>query len=299
MLQTTTRSLQALLAMIPRMWAWGTRIPKQLDSWAREPFNMQRLGLTTLVVLCLAFMIVESVLSARYEASPFIDRVPWWSFSTAMKEWQTLLTGVLAVATAAFAGAIVMRQIRQTQDLEDQRCARRYRAARAMMPEAMSRICAYSNDSYLALKSQWFIATTVEIDASNNPVPSAPVLNTEMFEDIKLVIENLASDRSAAAYIQLLSDLQVHQTRWSGRLQEIADPMSVVPTVEFEHEMVEAAELYALASSLIGASRPTPSPEDLAPMTRARSVRFLDLDPPIRVRERAQRLDLSNPLPAP
>src|SRR5690606_2687290 len=121
----------------------------------------QLLGLSILIGLCVFFIGMDPLILARYDAAPFEDRSRWFYFIKAIKDWQTLLTGVLAVVTAGFAATVVMRQIRQAQELEDLRYSRRYRAAKAMMPEAMSRICAYAEDSYSALKSQWFVENAV------------------------------------------------------------------------------------------------------------------------------------------
>ncbi len=264
-----------------------------------KPFKGQLFGLAVITLLGGLLPILLDPLMPNLEEAQLSDgdRYAFMVFEAA-KEWQTLLAGSFALLSAGFAGTMVMRQIRHSEELEAQRRARRLRASLAVMPSAMSQIGDYAETSYRALRKQWIVASRTTISAGNNPEPTAPTLNFDFLPDIKLVIENVSSDQHSVAYTLLLSDLQVHQARWAGRLRDIASSSSVIPADTFANEMLEAAELYAQASNIIGSTRPQPTASDLRPMTRASAVRLLDIHAPSIVRERANRLDTSRPLPS-
>lgn len=264
-----------------------------------KPFKGQLFGLALITLLAGLLPIFLDPLMPNLDEAQVsdADRYVFMVFE-AVKEWQTLLAGSFALLSAGFAGTMVMRQIRHSEELEAQRRARRLRASLAVMPSAMSQICDYAETSYRALRKQWTVASRTPISAGNNPEPSAPTLNFDFLSDIKLVIENVSSDQHSVAYTSLLSDLQVHQARWAGRLRDIAGSSSVVPADTFANEMVEAAELYAQASNIIGSTRPKATAYDVQPMTRASAVRLLDIHAPSVVKTRANRLDTSRPLPS-
>lgn len=215
--------------------------------------------------------------------------------------WQTLIAGLLTLVTAAFAANYVVAQMRQSQELENEKRSRKRRAWVALMPQAMSTICDYCKRSYAELVTQHAVASQAPgLTSANNPVPNMPELDESIFAEISAMIECAQTDREADSYAELLSQIQIHRVRWRGRHQDLQLNRNI-RAVDLETEMVLAAEIYARASNLLGASRPNPTAGDLELHTRFRAL-FL-----VGGRRRAlqavdaiaNRQDRANPLPAP
>lgn len=105
----------------------------------------------------------------------------------------------------------------------------------------------------------------------------------------------VAEDSEAEQYVVLLNDLQVHRARWAGRLRQLARGDNLA-AAELETEMVEASELYARASNLLGVLRPGEPRRELT--TRMTALRQMTprMDPIPSVAAAAERQDVSHPL---
>lgn len=218
-----------------------------------------------------------------------------------LKEWQDLLSGAMTLLAAGFAANYVVAQMRHTQELEDERLARSRRAWLAMMPEAMSAVCDYAETSYRALIEQHAVAKAAGgLTSVTNPVATAPELDEKIFPEIRAMIE-AANPSEADGYVELLSNIQVHRVRWRGRLQQLTLPHENVISATLENEMVDAAELYARASNLLGAARPNAAPEDLQPLSRTRALCLMGCHraPIPAVNTMAERSDQARPLTVP
>lgn len=240
----------------------------------------------TLAALVLVFGAVPVV------GTLFPDRFP---ILEAFGDWQGLVGSLLGLVAAGVAAAYVVMQIRHAQDLENRRVIRSRRAWRATMPEAMSALIGYATDSYDALVQQQAIATTPGgLVDDNNPVSEMPALDAEVLSDIRAMVE-VAEDFEGEQYVVLLNDLQVHRARWAGRLRQLARGDNLA-AVELEDEMVEASELYARASNLLGVVRPGEPRRELT--TRMAALRQMTpaMDPIPSVAAAAQRQDASHPL---
>lgn len=219
----------------------------------------------------------------------------------AFGKWQGLMGGAFTLLAAGFAANYVVAQIRHAQEIEEGRLARSRRAWLAMMPEAMSEICEYAEKSYRALLDLHAIAMQpTALTVATNTVLTAPEFDRRVFPDIRAMIE-VASPSETDAYVELLSQIQVHRARWRGRLQRLSSPHGNVLSANLEVEMVYAAELYARASNLLGAARPNATPEDLKPLSRSRALYLLGNHyfPIPAVGERAEQWDETRPLPVP
>ena len=64
----------------------------------------------------------------------------WAGFVAWLDHWQTLISGVLAVAAAAVSIGFLSKQIRQADKQEQERQRRRHATAKATLPLALSQI---------------------------------------------------------------------------------------------------------------------------------------------------------------
>lgn len=120
-----------------------------------------------------------------------------------LDKWQTLISGVLAVAAATYAAVKLRQQIGlQKLQIDDERSRhdiaekRKQRAARVAMPDALSAICAYTDEVY-----SWLIGAA--------ELPLAP---EEALRTLKWAVEHLDGS-GADAVVDLLVEYQVHRAR--------------------------------------------------------------------------------------
>jgi hypothetical protein len=82
-------------------------------------------------------------------ALPFISKA--FVGSDGRIQWETLLTGIGAVAPAAFTVVKLREQIDQTEKLTNDQRRRRARAARATLPLALSQLAEYATSCIVQL----------------------------------------------------------------------------------------------------------------------------------------------------
>lgn len=212
-----------------------------------------------------------------------------------LKDWQGLLGGFLAILAAGLAGTFALGQMRQTERLEQARLRRLARAERAMTPLIMSRICDYAHDSLGGLAHIWMLIAAGQQDLA--AAVETPALAQGDLDAIKAMVL-AAEDTEAPAYVSLLAELQIHNARWRGLPREISAGEG--DAFWIEQLVVDAAEIYARAANLIGATRSRTAGEDLRATTRRGALRILS--PQIEMPEAvklADAFDLSQPLPEP
>lgn len=237
------------------------------------------------------FLLMLAVLGAWY---------PEHAFLKALQKWQESIAAGVAVLAASYAANFALAQLRQTKELEDTRLARQRRAWLATMPSSMSTVADYAQRSYRYLLQQHAVAIQPGgLTKERNPVEKAPRFQQSVLSEVRSMIE-VAHAAEAALYEELLSELQVHRARWRGRVRELRADQNILAAT-LENEMVEAAELYARASNLLGAARPNALPEDKNPMSRRKALWLMAprSEALPAVATMAERLDAATPLTAP
>jgi hypothetical protein len=125
----------------------------------------------------------------------------WCEIYEFLKEWQTLLGALIALAAAIWT-IIVMRSHAVRDDVRHKNLMhRREMAARAQMPDALSEVSAYSKSVGRYLTNQ------------TEEVPSEP---TAAITTLKHVIEHI-DDKAAQRVFDLVSWYQVQRARTVGR----------------------------------------------------------------------------------
>jgi hypothetical protein len=171
-----------------------------------------------------------------------------------LSDWQTLVTGALAILAAVVGGAFVFGQTRESRRQADEALAREHFAARAVLPLALSAIVDYAEAVVSSL-------TTTPTYSSYRAVvvPSAPYVppdfDTASIMVLRDVIES-ASPEIGDRVATLLARVQV----LAARLRALA--ANLLPSsraVGLEHNAVDytidAAVIFARASALFRYAR--------------------------------------------
>jgi len=129
-------------------------------------------------------------------------------------DWQTLVSGLLALGAAWWATAYVRRQIAQTDFLHRQEIERRHNATRTILPLALAGIIAFLK----AMADK--VADEIELRNPTNPeTEGMPILlEPRRLESIDLPIDNLTSIRDFAETLLDKDNLR-HVAEMIGQLQ--------------------------------------------------------------------------------
>jgi hypothetical protein len=137
----------------------------------------------------------------------------WVKLCKLLYNWQTLISGLLALG-AAIAGIVYLhRQIRQTEELEGKRRAKKLAAIRAVGPLALSAIGEYAKQCTNVLKALHVqCGTGLALPSSSVALPDVPNETITLFSDF---IE-YSDDDEADLIEELMRDIQVQQSRLRG-----------------------------------------------------------------------------------
>lgn len=178
-------------------------------------------------------------------------------------QWETLLTGFAALASAWFTISALRKQIRQTRELADEQRGRRARAALTVLPLALSEIEQYALSCIKGLCDlrRYFRADGAldqsQADACRSAWPF-PRLPEDGLVVLKECVE-FVDDAPAEAMSRLIRHLQVQKSRlrdYGSRLN-LARPPEIV-NIDLglvDHAIGDAAELSARVSTIFPFSR--------------------------------------------
>lgn len=173
-----------------------------------------------------------------------------------IKEWQTLIAGALALAGAGLTVWIGRRQIKAADNRAMDARERKFMAARAILPEDLSTICAYTNQCaqvvYAAIKNH-----RKALKPPNDL--QIPTLNSRVTTNLQQLIEQL-DKRNAHQVAKLLNCYQVQRARledaihdW-GSHQPSGSHMSFTRS-NIEHPLIETIQLRIHANNMFGFAR--------------------------------------------
>jgi len=160
--------------------------------------------------------------------------------------WQTLIGGLIAIGAAVYAGHYVRRQIRVSETIEADRLQRRERAARAILPLALTKFIDFTEECALILRT--VSGSLVPAASATQPplftpqIPQQPI--TDLERAIEAATEPLTVEIMAklAAHTQVLhsiiADIVAHVNR-SGSARYRRDPN--LPAFELRTARVHAA----------------------------------------------------------
>ena len=151
-------------------------------------------------------------------------------------DWQTLISGFLAVGAAYWAGRLIQKQIAQNDALQQEDLSRRHNAARAVLPLALSEI------SVFCQKIAENIADEIEVRSNNEgtdwiaelaPEGSSKQLANQDFPastipTFQSFIETLTDEKNIRHVAELISSLQALNARYTSlNLYEIGAVISL------------------------------------------------------------------------
>lgn len=238
---------------------------------------------TALLIGAILWVIVATILGLRNWActlpwsrqcvSTFFSHLETIILFAWVQDRETIFAAFLAVAAAAVSVIYLRKQISQAGKHEARRLQRQHRAAKAIMPDALSALCAYATESALRYR-ECLAAFPAEgqPDTDHLRETQAPVLPLETVTAFQGMIA-ASPKRVAEPFIRLLADLQVHQTRWQGVENSVNGQSRRLITSYVRHnfmgEICEAAELYANATDLFQLVRPF---DDNEPIRQSRQT---------------------------
>ena len=160
-----------------------------------------------------------------------------------MDRWQTMLTGLAAVIAAAVSVHFVRKQIRQADRAENHRRDRRLAAARSRLQLSLSTISHYGSDSIVFLRGVRNAVAGGQLipTLADNP---RPILPDPAVLALEAVIEATESDDFAGFLADLISEMQVLNSRLSG-LPEEAEALGIH---SLDSYLMNAAKVCAFAS---------------------------------------------------
>lgn len=160
-----------------------------------------------------------------------------------LKEWQTLIAGLLATLAAAVTVFQVRRQMRQSETALFHERERRAFAHRAMLPLLLSDICDFVESDNQKLK----------IAIANKSQPDSiewPTNISEQLETLRSVVEFDDQNKEVTDRLRtLISQLQVYRAR---RRPKSIRPVSALEGLD---RLRDAVEIYVSASSLFSYAR--------------------------------------------
>jgi hypothetical protein len=171
-----------------------------------------------------------------------------------LDHWQAWDAGLLAIVAAGIGGAFVMRQIRQSDRQERERIARKFAAARAVLPLALSYISTYEIEIAETLRNIHQRMTAGE-KIVHSTMPTMPALGPDVILELKEMVEVAPAEVGDAVSV-MLSKIQIQAAQLSSMVQRSKAPDEHLLTLHnVEGYIAYAAGIYARAAALFGFAR--------------------------------------------
>jgi hypothetical protein len=178
-----------------------------------------------------------------------------------LKNYQTLVGSILALLGALLTVLIIAIQIVQSQDADEQRRRDRLRAARSVLPFALSQISQYAEDCIEAILP--LLPTNDQAEGFVNQPPN-PVIAPKLPEDalpiLKECIES-SEPEAAKALSEIATMLQIRNSRFHALLIKIPEKIvstmhiSVLSSYDVRRRIIDFIELQAKTSKLFDYAR--------------------------------------------
>jgi len=171
-----------------------------------------------------------------------------------IKEYQTLLAGLIALFCAAGTVIAIFHQIRSRETIAEQQRSRRSFATRSVLPNALTQLCSYADDSVTFM-------SILRREANQRRAPDQqlpglrppPEIPTDSVGIIRECIEH-ADQEPAKEMADLLSKLQIQNTRMVGTQAQLR--ANILPAIHsLDDYLLDALEIFARASALFEYAR--------------------------------------------
>lgn len=192
------------------------------------------LGAATTAVAAIAFGILSI---GRHE-----------TFLNGLREWQTLVAGLLALIAIIW----IQRQISQARIQENERRERQHYAARATLPAALADLVDYADEALTALKAVPHATGTSSLIKVQDgwKQPPLPLVPKESVAVLKACIET-ADFGPRKEMAKLLADLQVANSRLKGLFEDLPVDRKIVTSSNMDQYFADFLELYVRCDRMI------------------------------------------------
>ena len=181
---------------------------------------------------------------------------------TTLKDWQTLVGGVLAIAAAVLGGLFILNQTAESRRQEQARLARQQAAARSVLPLALSGLVEHAERIAVALDALRATAVRRIVRAPTGTTFTAPQVDPKVIEPLRSVIES-ASELIGDRVAQVIAEVQVLDARVRS-VEKSLHPAShgimpgtssLVTTYNLIDYIINAATIYARSAALFSYAR--------------------------------------------
>lgn len=138
-----------------------------------------------------------------------------------LRTWQTLISGLLALAAAIWAGRLLRRQIAQTEAFNRRQIADRHKASRAVLSLALSAIDELCRDAASQIAREFeirdgFEAAFVAMDKGESRSRFEELkLSATVVSEMKGFVETLQGPKSVRHVAELMSSIQLLISRFN------------------------------------------------------------------------------------
>jgi len=174
-----------------------------------------------------------------------ISQVRLWGVARAigdwLHDWQTLVSGVLAIVAGGLTAYYLHKQIGQTERHERERLEREHRAARAVMPLPLMSILDACQDCIAELAE---IHKKGRLNREEYP-PQIPEF--ALSQDTVAILQDVIRTSNCTGIPELIHRLVVDVERVASGLKDLDEPSDD----ELDERIVDVAQVYALAAAAV------------------------------------------------
>ncbi len=161
-------------------------------------------------------------------------------------DWQTLISGFLALIAAVVAVIYLKKQISLSEKQETDRLQRQHNAARATLPLTLSGLCQVIEKMLRELHK-------AKSDPNTFQLPAPPTNAITELQQIILSTDNSSVTTPVSKIIREIQTLWARVEALSNRGNPPHNHILLIPT--FDEWIIQAAKIYALIESLFDYSR--------------------------------------------
>ena len=171
-----------------------------------------------------------------------------------LKDWQTLLAGVIAIGAAFIGGQYINKQIQSDRDIAADERRRKFAAARAALPLVLSALSDYAIEASAALTT--LLATKKdEIIPRDKSLGAFPTFAPTVVSDLREIIE-FSDEPITNNLVEILSVLQIQRARLNWLYNNLkSESDTIVMAANVENYIVQTAEIYARCANLFDFAR--------------------------------------------
>ena len=170
-----------------------------------------------------------------------------------LKEWQALVSGVLAIFAAIVGGGFVIYQSGQSGRLERQRRLAKFDSVRATLPLILSEMLAWTRSTVDQVQAIQGLARSEHVAATDREV-DWHILSPELIRDLREMIE-FSDGQAFRLYVRnILSKIQVCRARLES-LGTRSNRNLIVRRAELDHNLYDLVDLSWWIEGLLAFAR--------------------------------------------